>query len=62
MVQSATPQVSTASGRQVRIVMQGESQDDPFNGLKLDFVPTLTEQGDVDLVMLVDMEGRTPQP
>lgn len=62
VVQSATPQVSTASGRQARIVMHGDSQDDPFNGLKLDFVPTLTEQGDVDLVMLVDMEGRTPQP
>ena len=59
---SGTPQVSTASGRQAQIVIQGAAQGDAFNGLMLDFVPTLTEQGDVDLVMQVNMEGKTQEP
>ncbi|MBN9691524.1 MAG: sigma-70 family RNA polymerase sigma factor [Verrucomicrobia bacterium] len=60
--QLMAPGVTTASGRQAQVGMLSDSPDDPVNGLMLNFVPTLTEQGDVELLMNVDREGDRSDP
>ena len=55
--QLMAPGVTTASGRQAQVGMLSDFPDDPVNGLMLNFVPTLTAQGDVELLMDVDREG-----
>ena len=54
--QLMAPGVTTASGRQAQVGMLSDFPDDPVNGLMLNFVPTLTAQGDVELLMDVDRE------